>query len=99
VDGEDLGILFGLVRYVLEPGMYRPGVPGTTQNVVNVEQEILSYLQHLLLTTKVEKESLDFDIIQLQKMQSLQPGKEINPGCPGKPKKDMEQTHLSKPLT
>lgn len=80
VDGEDLDILFGLVRYVLEPGMYRPGVPGTIQNVVNVEQEILSYLQLQNHITKVVKELPGFDIIQLQKMQSLQPGKEIKPG-------------------
>jgi len=43
VDGGDLDILFGLVRYVLEPGMYLLEVPGTIQNVVNVELEILSY--------------------------------------------------------
>lgn len=80
VDGGDPGILFGLVRCVLEPGMYLPGVPGTIQNVVNVEQEILSYLQLQNHITKVVKELPGFDIIQLQKMQSLQPGKEINPG-------------------
>jgi hypothetical protein len=80
VDGDDLGILFGLVRYVLEPGMYLPGLPGTTQNVVNVEQEILFYLQHLKHITKVVKELLDFNTIQLLKMLNLQPGKEINLG-------------------
>ena len=94
MDGGDQDILFGLVRYVLEPGMYHLGHPGTTQNVVNVEQEILSYLQLQNHITKVVKELPDFDIIQLQKMQNLQPGREISPGCPGKPKKGMEQTHL-----
>ena len=56
VDGEDLDILFGLVRYVPGLGMYHPGLPGTTQNVVNVEQEILSYLQRQNHSTKDEKE-------------------------------------------
>lgn len=60
--------------------MCLPGVQDTIQNVVNVEQEILFYLRLQNHSTKVVKELPGFDIIQLQKMQSLQPGKEINPG-------------------
>jgi len=80
VDGEDQGILFGPVKYALGLGMYHLNHPDMILNVVNVELAIQYYLQHLLLSTKAEKELLNLGTFQHQKMQHGMQKSEMNNG-------------------